>query len=108
MNREELFDRLLDAFGFQPTEGQAAVLYHLSAFLLSRKQHPAYILRGYAGTGKTTLVSALVKVLPSIGMKQVLMAPTGRAAKVLSNYTHCFASTIHKKIYQVISLPSIR
>lgn len=105
MNREELFDRLLDAFGFQPTEGQAAVLYHLSAFLLSRKQHPAYILRGYAGTGKTTLVSALVKVLPSIGMKQVLMAPTGRAAKVLSNYTHCFASTIHKKIYQVISLP---
>jgi len=105
MNREELFDRLLDSFGFQPTEGQAAVLYHLSAFLLSKKQNPAYILRGYAGTGKTTLVTALVKTLPSIGMKYVLMAPTGRAAKVLSNYTHSFASTIHKKIYQVVSLP---
>lgn len=105
MNREELFDHLLDSFGFQPTEGQGAVLYHLSAFLLSRKQNPAYILRGYAGTGKTTLVSAIVKTLPQIGMKPVLMAPTGRAAKVLSNYTHCFASTIHKKIYQVASLP---
>ena len=105
MNREELFDHLLDSFGFQPTEGQGAVLYHLSAFLLSRKPNPAYILRGYAGTGKTTLVSAIVKTLPQIGMKPVLMAPTGRAAKVLSNYTHCFASTIHKKIYQVISLP---
>lgn len=105
MNRDELFDRLLDAFGFPPTEGQATVLYHLAAFLLSRKQHPAYILRGYAGTGKTTLVRALVKVLPTIGMKQVMMAPTGRAAKVLSSYTHGFASTIHKKIYQVATLP---
>ena len=105
MNREELFDRLLDAFGFPPTEGQAAVLYHLSAFLLSKKQHPAYILRGYAGTGKTTLVRALVNVLPALGMSQVMMAPTGRAAKVLSNYTNSFASTIHKKIYQVVSLP---
>ena len=105
MSRDELFDQLLDAFGFPPTKGQATVLYHLAAFLLSKKQHPAYILRGYAGTGKTTLVRALVNVLPQLGMKQVLMAPTGRAAKVLSNYTHHFASTIHKKIYQVASLP---
>lgn len=105
MTKEDLFDQLIDAFEFQPTEGQATVLYHLSAFLLSKKPNPTYILRGYAGTGKTTLVSTLVKTLPEIGMGFVLMAPTGRAAKVLSGYTHRFASTIHKKIYQVISLP---
>ncbi len=80
-------------------------MYHLSAFLLSQKENPTYILRGYAGTGKTTLVKALVKVLPSIGMKYVLMAPTGRAAKVLSSYTGKSSSTIHKKIYQAMTLP---
>ena len=100
-----LFDRLIDSFMFQPTKGQATVLYHLSAFLLSRKPNPTYLLRGYAGTGKTTLVSTLVKTLPEIGMGYVLLAPTGRAAKVLGGYTHRFASTIHKKIYQVVSLP---
>ncbi|MBR4390686.1 MAG: AAA family ATPase [Bacteroidales bacterium] len=105
MNKEDLFDRLLDSFGFQPTEGQATVMYHLSAFLLSKKPNPTYLLRGYAGTGKTTLVTTLVKTLPTIGMSTVLMAPTGRAAKVMSNYTHQFASTLHKKIYQIATLP---
>ena len=105
MNREELFARLLDSFGLIPTEGQAKVLRHLTAFLLSKKQHPTYILRGYAGTGKTTLVTTLVKTLPEIGMDYVLMAPTGRAAKVLGSYTQRYASTIHKKIYQVQAFP---
>ena len=105
MTREELFDHLIDAFQFNPTEGQATVLYHLAAFLLSKKPNPTYILRGYAGTGKTTLVTTLVKTLPQMGMGYVLMAPTGRAAKVMGNYTQRFASTIHKKIYQVVSLP---
>lgn len=81
------------------------VLRHLSAFLLSRKPHPAYILRGYAGTGKTTLVTTLVKTLPYLGMDYVLMAPTGRAAKVLANYTRQPASTLHRKIYQAKALP---
>ena len=81
------------------------MLYHLSAFLLSQKENPTYILRGYAGTGKTTLVKALVKTLPTIGMKYVLMAPTGRAAKVLSNYTGQSASTIHRRIYQAKTFP---
>lgn len=80
-------------------------MYHLSAFLLSQKENPTYILRGYAGTGKTTLVKALVKTLPSIGMKYVLMAPTGRAAKVLSSYTGQNASTIHRRIYQAMTFP---
>lgn len=105
MNREELFARLLDSFGLTPTAGQAMVLKHLAAFLLSQKQHPTYILRGYAGTGKTTLVTTLVKTLPDIGMDYMLMAPTGRAAKVLGGYTQRYASTIHKKIYQVQAFP---
>ena len=105
MDRLDLNKRLLDAFGFVPTEGQAEVIRHLSAFLLSHKPNPTYILRGYAGTGKTTLVTTLVNTLPELGMGYVLMAPTGRAAKVMASYTGCHASTIHKKIYQVASLP---
>ena len=105
MTREALADLLTSSFGFTPTEGQATVLRHLAAFLLSGKQHPTYILRGYAGTGKTTLVTTLVRTLPEIGMDYVLMAPTGRAAKVLGGYTHRYASTIHKKIYQVAAYP---
>ena len=105
MGRQELFDHLSQSFGFEPTEGQAIALYHLSAFLLSQKENPTYILRGYAGTGKTSLVKALVRTLPSIGMRYVLMAPTGRAAKVLSSYTGQPASTIHRKIYQAKAFP---
>ena len=105
MQRLDLFGQLTQSFGFEPTEGQSIVLYHLSAFLLSQKENPTYILRGYAGTGKTTLVKALVKTLPMIGMKYVLMAPTGRAAKVLSSYTGQNASTIHRRIYQAKTFP---
>ena len=100
MDRNTLFNILLNNFGFTPTEGQAKVLYHLSAFLLSEKERPVYLLRGYAGTGKTTLVSTLVKTLPSIGMRYQLLAPTGRAAKVMSTYTRKPASTLHRKLYR--------
>lgn len=105
MTRGELFGRLVASFGFEPTEGQRTVLYHLAAFLLSEKDSPAYLLQGYAGTGKTTLVAALVKVLPLIGMRYQLLAPTGRAAKVLSNYSGKAASTIHRKIYRFTAFP---
>lgn len=105
MERHELYGRLTQSFGFEPTEGQSVVLYHLAAFLLSQKENPTYILRGYAGTGKTSLVKTLVRTLPAIGMRYVLMAPTGRAAKVLSNYTGQNASTIHRKIYQAMTYP---
>ena len=88
------------SFGFIPTEGQRTVLYHLAAFLLSEKPKPTYLLQGYAGTGKTTLVTTLVKTLPIIGMRYQLMAPTGRAAKVISGYTGKNASTIHRKLYR--------
>jgi exodeoxyribonuclease-5 len=105
MDRATLYHGLIGSFGFTPTEGQATAMRHLSAFLLSQKPNPTYILRGYAGTGKTTLVTTLVKVLPQIGMNYILMAPTGRAAKVMSGYTHRSASTIHKKIYQTQAYP---
>ena len=96
---------MIQSFGFEPTDGQALVMYHLSAFLLSQKENPTYILKGYAGTGKTSLVKTLVRTLPYIGMRYVLMAPTGRAAKVLSSYTGKDASTIHRRIYQTKTLP---
>lgn len=105
LSRGELYGKLVQSFGFEPTDGQAIVMYHLSAFLLSQKENPTYILKGYAGTGKTSLVKTLVMALPYIGMKYVLMAPTGRAAKVLSGYTGKDASTIHRRIYQTKSLP---
>ena len=100
MDRNTLFNILLNNFGFTPTEGQAKVLYHLSAFILTEKERPVYLLRGYAGTGKTTLVSTLVKTLPSLGMRYQLLAPTGRAAKVMSTYTGRTASTLHRKLYR--------
>ena len=100
MDRNTLFNILLNNFGFTPTEGQTKVLYHLSAFILSVKEKPVYLLRGYAGTGKTTLVSTLVKTLPNIGMRYQLLAPTGRAAKVINTYTGKPASTLHRKLYR--------
>ncbi len=100
MDRNSLYNLLLRNFGFTPTDDQAKVLYHLSAFILSEKERPVYLLRGYAGTGKTTLISTLVKALPQIGLSYQLLAPTGRAAKVMSNYTGKTASTLHRKLYR--------
>ncbi|MDY6436738.1 MAG: AAA family ATPase, partial [Bacteroidales bacterium] len=100
MTRQELTQVLLRSFGFEPTDGQRIVLVHLAAFLLSTKKNPTYLLQGYAGTGKTTLVTTLVRTLPRLGMDYQLMAPTGRAAKVLSGYTGKLSSTIHRKIYR--------
>jgi len=106
LTRGELYNKLVASFGFVPTCGQSTVLYHLAAFLLSEKNNPTYLLQGYAGTGKTTLVTTLVKVLPLIGMRYQLLAPTGRAAKVLSSYTGKTASTIHRKIYRFMAFPN--
>ena len=100
MERQALYQLLTRSFGFVPTDGQRTVLYHLAAFLLSEKPNPTYLLQGYAGTGKTTLVTTLVNTLPQIGMRYQLMAPTGRAAKVLSGYTGKNATTIHRKLYR--------
>lgn len=99
MDKNVLFNILLNNFGYYPTEGQTKVLRHLSAFILTEKERPLYLLRGYAGTGKTTLITTLVRTLPQIGINYQLLAPTGRAAKVMSKYTGKTASTLHRKLY---------
>ena len=93
-------DLIEQNFGNIPTAQQRDVFAMLQKFLPSANADECFILKGYAGTGKTTLISALVKVLPKIKLKSVLLAPTGRAAKVISNYSGRKAYTIHKKIYR--------
>jgi ATP-dependent exoDNAse (exonuclease V) alpha subunit len=94
--------RLLSkCFPFSPTAGQAVFFQRMDTFLLKRPdEKPVFVMKGYAGTGKTSLVSALVKVLPKMDMRSLLLAPTGRAAKVMSNYSGRGAYTIHKVIYK--------
>lgn len=85
-----------------PTSDQFDLIDRMSRFIEWKDQKAAFIVRGYAGTGKTTSIGALVKTLPQFGLKTVLLAPTGRAAKVLSNFSSKTALTIHKKIYQAV------
>ena len=87
-------------FHYQPTPGQDEALSKLTAFLLRSGGDAVFLLKGYAGTGKTSLVSALVRTLDALKQKCVLLAPTGRAAKVFSGYAVHPAYTIHKKIYR--------
>ncbi|MDR3260461.1 MAG: AAA family ATPase, partial [Tannerella sp.] len=87
-------------FPFQLTEEQLSALTILSDFLLSHEDRSVLLLKGYAGTGKTSLIGATVKALNELQQKTVLMAPTGRAAKVFSQYAGQVAFTIHKKIYR--------
>ncbi|MBK6523060.1 MAG: AAA family ATPase [Sphingobacteriaceae bacterium] len=88
------------ALPFEPNEQQCEVIQRLSNFLFSNSENELFILKGYAGTGKTNLIAAVTKALPSIKLKSVLMAPTGRAAKVMANSAGKSASTIHKKIFK--------
>ena len=83
-----------------PNEGQNALLDKLSQFIISPVERKAFILLGYAGTGKTSMMAALVQAYKELQQKVVLLAPTGRAAKVLSRYAHAPAYTIHKFIYR--------
>lgn len=97
---------LTSKFPFEPTDGQKQLFYLFDNFLLDKNLHkPVLVLRGYAGTGKTTVVSAIVKTLPFFNYKYVLMAPTGRAAKVMAGYTNRTAFTIHKKVFQQTAEP---
>lgn len=88
---------------YTPTRQQKVLIEHLSEFIFESQLDPVFLLRGYAGTGKTSVVSALVKTLMQLKQKVVLLAPTGRAAKVLSNYAGIPASTIHRKIFRLSS-----
>ncbi len=99
MNQQEFSTILLQHFPFEAKGGQRQLFTKLSAFILGKNSDQIFVIKGYAGTGKTTIVRSLVQSLPAVNGKTVLLAPTGRAAKVLSNYTKKQAYTIHKKIY---------
>ncbi len=92
--------QIKENFPYQPTPEQENAIKLLSQFLCSPKADVRFLLRGYAGTGKTSLVGALIRTLDFLKQKVVLLAPTGRAAKVFSAYAGHPAFTIHKKIYR--------
>lgn len=93
-------NRIISHLSFAPNKGQNELLEELSRFVVAPITKKAFILLGYAGTGKTSIVAALVEAYKELQQKVVLLAPTGRAAKVLSHYAHSPAYTIHKYIYR--------
>ena len=97
---EEFVALMERCFPFPPTRGQSDVLRVFAAFVASVNPMSVMLLRGSAGTGKTTLTAAIVRALSSVARKVVLLAPTGRAAKVLSLNAGRPAYTIHRKIYR--------
>ena len=100
MIQDQLKYSILQTFGLPPTAEQEHALDVFSAFMLDRQEHTVMILRGSAGTGKTTLAGAIVRALSHLGQKLVLLAPTGRAAKVFSLNAGHAAYTIHRRIYR--------
>ena len=104
MIKDYLKEVILQNFGLKPTTDQTKVIDLLCDFILSTDNDSVFILRGFAGTGKTSLMSALVKTMEQLERECVLMAPTGRAAKVFSLYADHPAYTIHKRIYRQKSI----
>lgn len=98
---------IAQSYPFAPTAEQLVFCREMAQFLQEELDGKCFILRGYAGTGKTTSVAALVKALPGFKLRSLLLAPTGRAAKVMSSYTGRKALTIHKKIYRKRSAVSM-
>lgn len=99
MDSNDFYNILKKSFPFNPTFKQNIGLQLLSNFIFSEAASELFVLKGYAGTGKTTIIGVLVKNLWHVKKTAVLLAPTGRAAKVISNYSKSDAFTIHKKIY---------
>ena len=100
MFTEQLIDRIKHNFGLTPTAGQTEVMRVFAQFVSAPQPMSVMLLRGSAGTGKTTLTAAIVRTVLSLGRKVVLMAPTGRAAKVMAMNAGRPAHTIHRKIYR--------
>ncbi|MDT8415303.1 MAG: AAA family ATPase [Flavobacteriaceae bacterium] len=96
---QNLTASLLKNFDFEPTKGQQLCFYMLAKFLTDPQTADVFVLKGFAGTGKTTMLNTLIKSLKGTPYRFVQMAPTGRAAKVMKRATHEEATTIHKKIY---------
>ena len=99
MTVTEFEKALTNALEHNPTPGQEQAILSLSEFCVRRDPQAIFLLTGYAGTGKSTLIAGLVQTLGQFKRSSVLMAPTGRAAKVISQYSHREAFTIHRKIY---------
>lgn len=99
MLKNYISNLIIEEIKFEPTDCQKEMADKVAAFITDTNPDSVFLLKGYAGTGKTTALSALVRVLDTLKTKTVLMAPTGRASKVLSRYAGKPATTIHKKIY---------
>ena len=95
-------DRLRHHLGYPPTPCQERLFDTLAAFAVQYDTCDLLLVSGYAGTGKTSLVSALIQTLPRLRVESLLLAPTGRAAKVIAGYSGRPAFTIHKKIYMTV------
>tara|TARA_B100001287_G_scaffold214249_1_gene183130 strand:+ start:783 stop:2174 length:1392 start_codon:yes stop_codon:yes gene_type:complete len=103
LNKNSLPEKIKSNFHFSFTREQERIVQEVSEFVNSISTRNIFLLKGYAGTGKTSLISSLVNSLSSVEKKSSLLAPTGRAAKVLSKYSKKSASTIHRKIYWINS-----
>ena len=99
MINDFLYNRVIGHFPHTPTQQQDELIRGLSLFVMDRNQG-IFLMKGYAGTGKTSVIAALIKAMDELQQPIILMAPTGRAAKVLSSYSGKQAYTIHKKIYR--------
>jgi exodeoxyribonuclease V len=95
-----IYNNLCDNLGNTPTDDQSEALRKIASYICDNNNDVIYLMTGYAGTGKTSVISAVVKTLDLLRMRSVLLAPTGRAAKVLSSFSGRQAYTIHKKIYR--------
>ena len=100
MIQDELKYRIREALGLVPTPEQEQAIQLFAQFMTDRDEQVVMILRGSAGTGKTTLAGAIVRALAALKQKLILLAPTGRAAKVFSLYAGHPAYTIHRRIYR--------
>ena len=100
MLKKFISNLIIEEIKFDPTDCQREMAEKVAEFITADNTDVVFLLKGYAGTGKTTALSALVRVLDTLKMKTVLLAPTGRASKVLSRYAGKQATTIHKKIYR--------
>ncbi|MEO8254229.1 MAG: AAA family ATPase, partial [Flavobacterium sp.] len=99
MISSQFYSLLKNKFPFSPTYNQDIFFQKIAIFLTETNNDSIFVLKGFAGTGKTTVISTIVNNLLEINKKYVLLAPTGRAAKVIANYSEKPAFTIHKKIY---------
>lgn len=100
MLKNSIQNEIVSHLNFNPTLGQMIAVEALANFIVNPKPDSCILLKGYAGTGKTSIIAGYVKALEKLKVKFELLAPTGRAAKVLTDYSGAKAHTIHKCIYR--------